>query len=272
MNFDYSFVLEMYQEMLDRDSIFVLISGLKVVGVVFVIIVWYGRYLEALKAPDDDKTSNVLPITPKDIVTGFGTILLIGFYDQILDLLDGFFATIENFYTELQQPPKDLGMTGTGEIGEATDKDWQDMLKDMATHIQYAVTDPSYIIVQGIKGIAWFIDLIIYAVFLAERFFAMGILRILGGIALAVSYHSKLSKWFWNWLGIYTAVWLLIIPYMLINVFTNVIYETTHQQLMIQATVMPGAYSPMIVVVLFIIWLKIKLYSASKDLVYKIFN
>ena len=175
MKFDYQFLLNVYRIMLDDQAIFVVITGLKVVAICAILITWYGRYLNALKNPDNFQ----MPVTFKDIATAFGTIVLIGLYDQLLNYLDYFFSFIESYYTQFQVKPKHLGLTETAEVAEEHDKKWMDVLEDAGSMIVKLIRDPTYSLVLVAKGIAWFIDLVIFGVFIAERFFFLGILRIL---------------------------------------------------------------------------------------------
>ncbi len=273
MNFNYEFIFNAYNELLASQSIFVIITGLKVVGVCVVTIVWYGKYLDYI----GDKENKTSPLSPKDLITGFLFIIAISVYDQILYALDLLWGAVEAFYKDFQVQPKDIGLQAPDEITEEEAKGWQDTLKDMAYLVIRTLKDPTYPLVYAAKAIAWFVDLMIFAVFVAERFFFMGILRILGGIAIAFSYHPKLQKWFWNWLGAYTAIWLLIIPYFLVNAFTGIIYERA--QVILDDTAAssgllptPGVYSPLIILIFFLIWLKFKLYKGSREIVNKIFN
>ncbi len=216
-----------------------------------------------------------MPVNPKDIMKGIGFIIILLSYDQLLAFMDYILGFVETYYANFQVKPKDMGLETVDDIPVDGNRDWTDTLKDAAFLVQKMISDPTYSLVQSAKGIAWFIDLLIFGTFIAERFFFLGILRILGGIALAFSIHPKLSKWFWNWLGLYFAIYLLIIPYFLVNAFTNVIYEKSEaiiENITGTTGTYPGAYSPLIIVVFFIIWVKFKLFKGSRDIVYKIFN
>jgi hypothetical protein len=267
MSFNYSFLKDIYADFLQVEPLFQVITGLKVVGGIFVIIVWYGRYLHALKNPKEYQ----MPISPKDIITGLGTIVLIGMYDELLAFLDYFWSGAENYYATIEIKPS---VEREIEVIEKENADsWQQKIALIAHWVITSFRDPTFLIAKGGEGIAWGIDLMVYGLFLAERFFVLGILRILGGIALACSYHPKLTKWFWSWFAVYTAVYLLIIPYMMVQYFANQIY--TKSEALVQSYgggEFMGSYSPMIIVLIFVVWLKFKLFRASREIVYRIFN
>jgi hypothetical protein len=117
----------------------------------------------------------------------------------------------------------------------------------------------------------WIGDMLIYGVFLVERFFFLGVLRVLGGIAIACSVLPKLEKWFMNWLGLYVAFYLLILPFFFINAFTNALYQ--HGETIINGISPFGATSPVLLILLiFILWVKWRLFKKSSQIVLKVFT
>ena len=57
-SFDYTFVKNAYDEMLNTSHVFVAISGVKVVAVILLFLVWYNKFFKSL-----DENGKKTPIT-----------------------------------------------------------------------------------------------------------------------------------------------------------------------------------------------------------------
>ena len=141
-------------------------------------------------------------------------------------------------------------------------------VKLFATQAMNIFKDPAYIFLLLLEGIAWIIDTAIYGVFLLERFFFIGLLKVLGAIAIVLAVFEKFRDLFYKWMKLYISIYLLIFPFFLIIGFashvTNFFKENAD---------MPILGTQVNVVILSImIWLKLRLFKKSYDIVYKLFT
>jgi|GEM_PF-6475768 len=264
MRLDYQFINNIYQKIFNSSTSFQAIVGMKLLCAIL-LVVWYYYKFFASTAKKDDTFS---PLSSFDIMKGVALLLTIAFYDQFLSLLDNIFSAIEGQYATLSVEPR-LGVLN--EMSEDAleiekPKGWEAAIIELVYSLGSVLTSPLDLIFKVLEAVIGIIDYIMYALFLAERFFFIGVLRILGGLAIACAAIPKLEKWFWNWLSTYTALWLLAIPLMLGNFFTNEIYNN------MQLGVGSVLYGMRLIMLTFIVWLKFKIFSKSQTYIFKIFS
>lgn len=270
-----------YQDVFEVETVFLSITGLKILAVCMVMFNWYHRFF---KATSSFEKKQGIPLTPYDIFKGIFLVVAISFYDSFLVGIDQIMKGIENQYKGFEASYKGVPFA-VPEVEEGTESDWTSSLQDFANESLFMLKYPFFFMANALKGLLGFVDILIYGVFLAERYFFLGLLRILGAFALACYAIPKLEKWFWQWFGLYISIYLLVIPYFLINAFTNTIYDKSVQQVGIGTEVlraMQGATGGFgadflgglttFVILAFCIWIKIKLYRKSHQVIFKIFS
>lgn len=263
---DYDLIYGIYESFLSGSAAFAAITGLKGLALCLIIINWYQLYLKSMERVSDGQARP--PINPYDILKGIILIGAVASYDYILAFLDSFLGAIENQYAGFE-PGISILDTSEEEIGVEEAESAESSVKSIASFFSTLTLDPSIILIPIIKGIAWIVDIVVYGVFLAERFFFLGILRILGGLALACFAIERLQKWFWNWLGIYVAMYLLILPYFLINAFANELY-TQGRDISIVFGMIAGLMETLVLITA--VWLKVKLFRKSHQILFKVFT
>jgi len=281
IKFDYDFMNGVYQDVFEVEVVFLSITGLKILAVCMVMFNWYHRFFKATSSFEKKQGT---PLTPYDIFKGIFLVVAISFYDSFLVGIDQIMKGIENQYKGFEATYKGVPFA-VPEVEEATESDWTSSLQDFANESLFMLKYPFFFMANALKGLLGFVDILIYGVFLAERYFFLGLLRILGAFALACYAIPKLEKWFWQWFGLYISIYLLVIPYFLINAFTNTIYDKSVQQVGIGTEVlgaMQGATGGFgadflgglttFVILAFCIWIKIKLYRKSHQVIFKIFS
>lgn len=281
--FDYEFCLSIYERVNDYKPAFWTTQTIKAIAAVFLLINWYYKFLNVknIKADNGD-TSEVF--NANDIIKGFALLFLIASYDYIFAKLDYLLSLIES-ETLSTGAMKQMYQFDQTDYEMEEDTDWTTALIDIAYYIKRIISDPFWIVLKVVEGICWCIDWLVYGLFVLERFFFMWMLKALGAIALAMYPFEKTKKYFWNWFGLYLAVFLLIIPYTMINYLTNVMYEVALDEMNISTTmnfdsdVMPTEltwYYPTALPAMFVLIittiLKFRLLTKSSQLVYKIFN
>ena len=276
MSLDYQTIYEAYQGYMNQ-SIFPFVMGVKGIGLIMVLFSWYQKYLESMKPTIGEEKLNG-GISAYDILSGVGIILAIGMYDQMLEVMDSFLTFIESQYRDFQvkvQPPPDPEAAEEYDIAEMG---WSGALKLMAISVTDALLSPLNLILAIIGGLAWILDILIYAIFLGERFFVLGCLRILGGIALACYPIKGLRSWFWNWIKMYTAYFLMMIPFFLIVGFTDFLTNS------IEGKILTGGYggNPITgfqalnavkyTILILGVWLKYRLFRGVREAVLRMFS
>jgi hypothetical protein len=112
------------------------------------------------------------------------------------------------------------------------------------------------------------LDFLIYPVFLAERYFFMGLIKIFVPLMIALSIFDKTKDYIYNVFKMYARYYLVIIPYAFVVVFANTLFDTMTVLMTPVSSVDPGgmAISAGLMVVLaliLVIVIKIKLFKVS---------
>jgi hypothetical protein len=271
--FTYEDIRSVYEELIRENVIFYPIIGVKVLALMLLVISYYNKYLKSMKPNNDGEK---MPVTPYDLAFGIILVLSVIFYDRVLDILDGAFGSIENQYITDTTSRVNLNDVSDTEITKpAESKHWTDSIKEMATKFGEFFNDPLIIVLWIVKGIAWLFTALAYGVYLAERFFFLGLLRVFGGLALACLSIKQLEKWFWNWLGLYASIFLVIIPYFLIELFVNVVHEKYMVKFKtIDTGIGVNGSSSVLgaLLIIFLASLQFKLYKRSGEILMKIFS
>ena len=72
--------------------------------------------------------------------------------------------------------------------------------------------------------ILWLMDLFIYPLFLAERYFLLGILQAFFPLVISLAVFEKFRPLAYNYFKLYAAVYMLVPAFFLVNVFVNNLY------------------------------------------------
>lgn len=276
ISFDNDFMLEVYEELFDNNEVFLSITALKMFAVCMVMFNWYHLFLKSTKGGENKK----MPITPYDIFRGIFLVVAIGLYDNLLSGIDSIMVEIENLYKGFESKWR-IAPFDVPEVIEEPEKSWNASLSEFANEALFLLENPFHFVANMLKGFLGFFDILIYGAFLAERYFFLGLLRVLGGIALACYAIPRLEKWFWQWFGLLVAIYLLIIPAYLANAFTNIIYDKAVQKVGVQVTLLDSTgvtgTDTTGVLILFIIlalcvYIKWRLFKKANQIIFKIFT
>jgi hypothetical protein len=112
------------------------------------------------------------------------------------------------------------------------------------------------------------LDFLIYPVFLAERYFFMGLIKIFVPLMIALSIFDKTKDYIYNVFKMYARYYLVIIPYAFVVVFANTLFDTMTVLIAPVSSLDPAnmAISGGLMVVLaliLVIVIKIKLFKVS---------
>ena len=249
------------------------IAGMKTLAVLFFLVNILKKYNEGVA----DKDGYTWGLSPGELAKNFAIVLLVIFSTQVLGFFDSILVSIETQYKDtapalipLQLQDIDLE-TEVGPLEVAT--------KAMALLYDALVT-PLYPVkvISFIVGLfLWVLDLFIYPLFLAERYFLLGILQAFFPLVISLAVFEKFRDMAYNFFRLYAAVYMLVPAFFLVNIFVNNLYAEINTNFwsnllgnstdnnIIRIIVEAGSIG-------FIVFLKFKLYSRATSFTFKLFN
>ena len=249
------------------------ITGMKALAILFFLINILKKYNEGIASTD----GHTWGLTPTELAKNFAIVILVIFSSQVLGVFDGFLVAIESQYRNtapallpLQLQDVDLEQ----EVGAL-----EAAKKAMAVLYEALVT-PLY----GLKMLAfmggvflWLLDLFIYPLFLAERFFLLGIMQAFFPLVISMAVFEKFRNMAYNFFKLYAGVYMLVPAFFLVNVFVNNLYTTINANFW---TDLFGTnwgsefFAPLIELasIGFIVLLKFKLYRKATSFTLKLFT
>ncbi len=273
---DYDFFLSIKDQVENSGIMFWSMNTVKAIALIalgfqFIYLPWK-QSLEA-------ETGGQAEFTLKKILSTLGVVIVVLSYDKILSGLDWILGAIEVSYIEYDVEVS-RNVYAKEEIIHEYQNSAESSIEGIAGQINNYI-NPMYWILQGCEFVCMWIDKFIYGIFLGERFFIIWVLKALGGIAIGMFAFDKTRQWFYNWLGVYIAVYLLIIPYIMINVFTNNFYKLLlievessafFEQGLSKAPWEQDSNTVFVLILIFVSVLKFRLFKKSHELVYKVFS
>ncbi len=249
------------------------ITGMKALAVLFFLVNILKKYQEGAA----DKDGYTWGLTPTDLIKNFTIVLLVIFSTQVLEVFDNILVAVETQYRNTAPALLPLQLQDVAleqEVGalEAT--------KQAMTLLFEALVTPLYglKIISFILGIfLWILDLFIYPLFLAERFFLLGIMQAFFPLVISLAVFEKFRNLAYNFFKLYAGVYMLVPAFFLVNVFVNNLYTEINTNFWtnligsstdnsgIRILVELGSIS-------FIVMLKFKLYRRATTFVLRLFS
>lgn len=268
IDFGYDFIREIFDNAVNKADLKWFNLSYKALAVSFFLISVYTNIL----SQKWDWAQAKLPFDKNKLLTSFGVVLLIVFYDKVLGVFDSILSPLDKSLASNIPFLPDL----TTE--EITDKEGDTgtyaYLKIMAQEVINFLSNPAYVILKGCYIIFWLFDNVVYGLFLVERFFFLTILKVLGPIVICLSIFDKFRDLLKKWFILYTGFYLLAIPYFLVILITNEMMEHFYDQLVDNnLQYVPGIANLYIAVIAGIsLFLKYRLFKKSTEIVYKLFT
>lgn len=249
------------------------IAGMKTLAVLFFLVNILKKYNEGIA----DKDGYTWGLTPGELAKNFAIVLLVIFSTQILGVFDGVLVAVEAQYRStapalLPLQLQDLPLEEEVGLLDAA---------SMAMTLLYeALITPLYgfkIIAFILSVILWIFDLFIYPLFLAERFFLLGIMQAFFPLVISLAVFEKFRSLAYNFFKLYAAVFMLVPAFFLVNVFINAIYteiNTNFWTNLFGTEFGQGFFAPVVQLgsVGFIVFLKFKLYSRATSFTLRLFT
>ncbi|MFS4449017.1 hypothetical protein [Maribacter sp. 2307UL18-2] len=249
------------------------IRGIKVLAVLFFLVNILKKYNEGVA----DKEGYSWGLSPRDLAKNFVIVLLVIFSTQILGFFDGILVAIEGQYRDtapaliplqLQEIPieEDVGAF------DAAKKAWALLYEALVTPV-FGIKMFSFFI--GL--ILWMIDLFIYPLFLAERYFLLGIMQAFFPLVISLAVFEKFRTMAYTFFKLYAAVYMLVPAFFLVNIFVNQLYSEINANFWTNLWGGPTDNTTIKILVEaatigFIVFLKFKLYKRATSFTLKLFS
>lgn len=249
------------------------IAGMKTLAILFFLINILKKYNEGVA----DNKGYTWGLTPTELAKNFVVVILVIFSTQVLDVFDSLLVAIESQYRDtapalLPLQMQDIAIEQDVGVLEAAQK-------AMALLYEVLVT-PLYLLKMlsfTIGMFLWLMDLFIYPLFLAERFFLLGIMQAFFPLVISLAVFEKFRTLAYNFFKLYAGVYMLVPAFFLVNVFVNNLYTeintnfwsslfgTDWGQQAFASVIHLGSMG-------FIVFLKFKLYKRATSFTLKLFT
>jgi len=168
--------------------------------------------------------------SPYTLFRMLGLLLLVGFSTQILDVFDSACAMVESEALKGFNNKPDLFTVSSFPVTPppANESAIDGVLRKIGEVVN--MMNPSSWTGGAYTHITQFmlkiLDFLIYPVFLAERYFFMGLIKIFVPLMIALSIFDKTKDYIYNVFKMYARYYLVIIPYAFVVVFANTLFDT----------------------------------------------
>lgn len=167
--------------------------------------------------------------SPYTLFRMLGLLLLVGLSTQILDVFDSACAMIESEALKGFNSKPDLFTVSSFPVTPppANESAIDGVLRKIGEVVN--MMNPSSWTGGAYTHITQFLlkilDFLIYPVFLAERYFFMGLIKIFIPLMIALSIFDKTKDYIYNVFKMYARYYLVIIPYAFVVVFANTLFD-----------------------------------------------
>tara|TARA_R110000851_G_scaffold321684_2_gene487222 strand:- start:2235 stop:3077 length:843 start_codon:yes stop_codon:yes gene_type:complete len=249
------------------------ITGMKTLAVLFFLINILKKYNEGV-ANNEGYTWG---LTPAELAKNFAVVIIVIFSTQVLGVFDSILVAIESQYRDTAPALLPLQMQ---EIDIEQDVGAIEAAKKAMALLYEALVTPLF----GLKVLAfiiglflWLMDLFIYPLFLAERFFLLGIMQAFFPLVISLAVFEKFRSMAYNFFKLYAGVYMVVPAFFLVNVFINLLYTEVNTNFWSDLFGTDWGslfFAPLIQLgsIGFIVFLKFKLYRRAISFTLKLFS
>jgi len=249
------------------------IAGMKTLAVLFFLVNILKKYNEGIA----DKDGYTWGLSPGELTKNFAVVLLVIFSTQVLGFFDSILVSIEAQYRVTAPALLPLQMQ---DIPIEEDVSIIEVAQAAMTLLYEALVTPLYgfkIFAFIISLFLWILDLFIYPLFLAERYFLLGIMQAFFPLVISLAVFEKFRSLAYTFFKLYAAVYMLVPAFFLVNVFVNALYteiNTNFWTNLFGTDVGQGFFAPVVQLgsVGFIVFLKFKLYKRATSFTLRLFT
>ena len=249
------------------------IVGMRTLAVLFFLVNILKKYNEGVA----DQDGSTWGLSPGELAKNFAVVLLVIFSTQVLGFFDAILVAIEGQYRGTAPALLPLQMQ---DIPIEEDVNLMDAAKNAMTLLYEALITPLFgfkIFAFIVSIILWILDLFIYPLFLAERFFLLGIMQAFFPLVISLAVFEKFRSLAYTFFKLYAAVYMLVPAFFLVNVFVNALYTEINANFwtnLFGTDVGQGFFAPVVQLgsVGFIVFLKFKLYRRATSFTLRLFT
>ncbi|MBA4745931.1 MAG: hypothetical protein H2058_11810 [Muricauda sp.] len=249
------------------------ITGMKALALLFFLINIIKKYHEGIASRD----GHTWGLTPTELAKNFAVVLLVLFSDQVLDAFDTILVGIE---TQYRSTAPDLLPLQLQEISIEEDAGIMDAARKGMALLYEALVSPLFgmrLLAFIISVFLWLLDLFIYPLFLAERFFLLGIMRAFFPLVISLAVFEKFRTLAYSFFKLYVAVYMLVPAFFLVNIFINALYGELTDNFWVNlfgTDYGSSVFAPLVELgtIGFIVFLKFKLYRRATSFSLKLFG
>ncbi|RDY57920.1 hypothetical protein [Flagellimonas nanhaiensis] len=267
------YVDTVFQTIKDSNFATYAIGGMKALAVMFFLVNILKKYYEG----GANREGMTWGLTPTDLIKNFAVVLVVIFSTEVLDAFDAILVAIEGQYRDtapillpLQLQELAIEEESTGLL-DAT-------ARAMALLYEWLATPFLGLRTLAYAGglILWILDLFIYPLFLAERYFLLGIMQAFFPLVTSMAVFEKFREMGYRFFRLYAAVYMIVPAFFLVNVFVNELYQEVTDNFwpnLFGTDFGSQLFAPIIelAVVGFIILLKFKLYKRATSFTFRLF-
>lgn len=249
------------------------LAGMKGLAVLLFLVNLIKKYNEAAVTND----GYTWGLSPSDLLRNMVIVILVIFSTEILGVFDGILVAIERDFRDsapsllplqLQdiEIERDLGFVEAGS-------------KALGMLYEYLVTPfyPMKVVAFIIGIFLWIMDLFIYPLFLAERFFLLGLMQLLFPLVISLAVFEKFRELAYRFFKLYAAVYMVVPAFFLVNIFINQLYKAINTEFwpnLVGDSVDGSILGPVIQLgsIGFIVLLKFKLYRQAIAFTFRMFT
>ena len=273
MSFGLEYIDTVFQTIQNSDFSQYTIGGMKTLAVLFFLVNILKKYNEGIA----DKDGYTWGLSPGELAKNFAVVLLVIFSTQILGFFDGILVAIEGQYRNTAPALLPLQMQ---DIPIEEEIGFLEAAQAAMALLYEALVTPLYgfkILAFIISLFLWILDLFIYPLFLAERYFLLGIMQAFFPLIISLAVFEKFRSMAYNFFKLYAAVYMLVPAFFLVNVFINSIYteiNTNFWTNLFGTDMGQGFFAPVVQLgsVGFIVFLKFKLYRRATSFTLRLFT
>lgn len=267
------YVDTVFQTIKDSDFLQYTIVGMKALAILFFLVNILKKYNEGVANRD----GYTWGLTPTELIKNFIIVILVIFSSQVLDVFDNILVAIEGQYRSTAPSLLPLQLQ---DLEIEDDINGLEAASKGLALLYEALTTPLY----GLKIVAfilsvflWLLDLFIYPLFLAERFFLLGIMQAFFPLVISLAVFEKFRSMAYTFFKLYAAVYMLVPAFFLVNVFVNALYvefTTNFWVNLFGFDFGSSFFAPIIELgtIGFIVFLKFKLYKRATSFTFKLFS
>ncbi|SHI47597.1 hypothetical protein SAMN04488096_10223 [Mesonia phycicola] len=273
MSIGLEYIDTVFQTIKESDFSQYTITGMKTLAILFFLINILKKYNEGM-AKTDGQTWG---LRPNELFKNFIIVLLVIFSSEILGVFDGILVSIESQYRNTAPALMPLQLS---DVDLEKDVGAIEATKKAMAVLYEALVTPLF----GLKMIAfiagvilWLLDLFIYPLFLAERYFLLGLMQAFFPLVISLAVFEKFRNLAYQFFKLYAGVYMLVPAFFLVNIFINNLYTEINSSFwndLFGTDWGSEFFAPLIELasIGFIVLLKFKLYKKSSSFVLRLFT